>query len=242
MEAILETTNVSKKFGGLQVLDRVNLTVYAGEILGLVGPNGAGKTTLFNILSGAIPLDSGTVTAFGTEIQNKKPFEIATLGLVRTFQIVRPFPTMTCRENILVARLLSTPRPSVKDPLIDELLESIGIAHLALKKAQELTLMEKKKMEIARALATTPKLLLLDEVMSGLNPTEINEAIELLLKLRKEKNITIIWIEHVMKAIVKTADRIAVLHRGQLLTVDTPSKVISDPQVIEVYLGRANHA
>ena len=242
MKAVLAVSDVSKAFGGLQVLTKINLQVNESEILGLVGPTGAGKTTLFNILSGAMKADTGQISLFGTDIQHKKAFEIAKLGLVRTFQVVRPFPNMTCSENLEVA-IISSSRPCAsKAKFIQELLEMVGLQASSSAIARSLTLMQKKKLEIARALATSPKVLLLDEVMSGLNSTEMNEAIALLHSLKRERGLTIIWIEHVMKAVMSTADRVTVLHQGQILKVATPAEVAHDPKVIEVYLGSNEHA
>lgn len=236
---LLEGQGVTKYFGGLAAVSDVDFYVDQGEILGLIGPNGAGKTTLFSIVAGALKPTSGRIFFEGQEITGLPADEICRRGIARTFQIVRPFGTMTCLENVLVAAVNRHPRRprAVLEGAARELLGQVGLADLADQEARHLNVIQKKRLELARALATEPRLLLLDEVLGGLNTQEIQEAVDDIRALRDRRGITILWIEHVMGAIMKAADRILVLDQGRVLTAAPPREVVSDPRVIQAYLG-----
>jgi len=237
-------TELSKVFGGLKAVDNVALSVVPGERRALIGPNGAGKTTLFNLISGLFPSDMGTLRFNGREIGRLRSFEICRLGIARTFQIVRPFLKMSCLENVLVgiagreekeARKKEEKRNEAR-----ELLKFTGLRGEENRLAQNLTLIQKKRLEMARALATRPRVILLDEVLAGLNPSEMRQALELIEVIRCERKITIFWIEHVMGAIMKGSDRIIVLDQGKKIREGKPQEVVSDPRVIQAYLGEAD--
>ena len=237
---ILEARAVAKRFGGLQALDGVDLDVREGEILGLVGPNGSGKTTLINVISGHFPLTSGAIAVDGVQIGHLPAHEIAGRGVARTYQIPRPFANMTVLDNVTLAATFGGPaRPAAE--MRDEAVHWIGFTGLAGKEAAlpaELNLHERKFLELARALAARPKLLLLDEVLSGLNPAEIDNAIRLVRAIRAQ-GATIVFVEHLMRAVVELSDRVAVLNEGKLFALGAPREVMRDPRVISIYLGKA---
>lgn len=236
---ILEATGINKTFGGLKAVSDVDFHVNEGEILGLIGPNGAGKSTLFNLISGAIQMDSGTIIFNGTKISGKKPDKICRLGIGRTFQAAKNFAGMSLRQNVLMGALFGKKGQSASEAskYVDGILDYVGLSELRNKQVPDISLAHQKRLEVARALATKPKLLMLDEMMAGLNPTEVTEAMELVTKIR-DSGITVIMIEHVMKAIMNICDRIIVLHHGQKIADGTPQEVSSSKTVIEVYLGQ----
>jgi branched-chain amino acid transport system ATP-binding protein len=236
---ILEGEKVSKYFGGLRAVSNVDFHINQGEILGLIGPNGAGKTTLFNLISGALPTKRGEIKFKDKKISGLKPHQICRLGVARTFQSVKIFANMPVLENVLLSSFFGMPtRISSADATraAIESLEFMDLSELRMTPARDLTLGNQKRLEVARALATNPELLLLDELMAGLNQTEVAEAMELVTKLR-DKGITIFMIEHVMKAIMSICDRIMVLHHGEKIADGTPQEVCNSKRVVEVYLG-----
>jgi len=242
--AILEGNGVTKYFGGLAAVSNVDFHVEQGEVVGLIGPNGAGKTTLFNLISAALRLKSGTIKFRGIDITGFKPYRICRMGVARTFQTVKIFPNMLVLQNVILGSYFGmSPRISSSDApkKASEILEFVGLSRVSATPARDLTLANQKRLELARALATHPDLLLLDEIMAGLNPTEVAEAMELVVRIR-EKGISIIMIEHVMKAIMKLCDRIMVLHHGQKLAEGTPQEIATSEKVIKVYLGERAHA
>ncbi len=236
----MEGKGVTKSFGGLAAVDNVDFEVEEGEILGLIGPNGAGKTTLLNCISGVFPLTSGEIHFQGQSLAGLKPHQIARLGIGRTFQIVEPFASMTIRENVMVSALFGHggARRSVADARkkADEVLDFLKMGDKADLSAQGITVPGLKRVEFARALAMEPKLLLLDEVMAGLNPSEIDEIMALIRQVRAT-GITIVVIEHIMKAIMGCCDRILVLHHGRKVAIGTPEEIASNEAVIAAYLG-----
>jgi branched-chain amino acid transport system ATP-binding protein len=235
---MLEAKGVSKAFGGLKAVSNVDIHVDKGGILGLIGPNGAGKTTLFNMISGAIQMDSGTVMFDGTKISGKKPNQICRFGLGRSFQTAKNFAGMPVHQNVLMGALFGKKGRSNAQAgqIVDEVLDFVGLSELRDKMVPDIPLAYQKRLEVARALATQPKLLMLDEMMAGLNPSEVSEAMELVTKIQKS-GITIIMIEHVMKAIMNICDRIVVLHHGAKIAEGTPQEISTSKTVIEVYLG-----
>ncbi len=237
--ALLEGRRLSKRFGGVQALTEVDFAVEAGAIVGLIGPNGAGKTTLFNIVAGALPPGEGQVVFDGWPITGKPAFRICRRGIARTFQVTRPFGEMTCLENVAVA--IVNRRPDLGraawGPMAMEYLEAVGLGALAETAAKHLNVIQKKRLEIARALATEPKLLMLDEVLGGLNTQEIQEAVGFIRDLRDTRGLTVFWIEHVMGAIMQAAEKVIVLDQGRVLMVGTPKAVVADERVISAYLG-----
>ncbi|MCR4771262.1 MAG: ABC transporter ATP-binding protein [Oscillospiraceae bacterium] len=235
---ILEGIGVTRAFGGRRAVDNVDFDVEEGEILGLIGPNGAGKTTLFNLISGAISADSGTVTYKGRVISGMKPYRICHMGLARTFQKAKNFPDMTVRENVLMGAIFGKKGAdgAAAEKKTDEILSFVGLEQFRDKSPADIALALQKRVEVARALATSPDVLMLDEVMAGLNPTEVGEAMELISKIRGS-GVTIIMIEHVMKAIMTLCDRIIVLHHGQKIEEGTPDQISNSKTVIDIYLG-----
>lgn len=239
-ETILEGKDVTVYFGGLAAVKDVTFDVQKGEILGLIGPNGAGKTTLLNLISGVYPLTKGEISFYGQKISGLAPHLIAQKGISRTFQVVKPFPGMTVRENVAVGAMYGRAdhRQDVKGAMsrADEIMEFVHLAASSAKRVEEVTLADRKRIELGRALAMRPDLLLLDEVMAGLNPTEVDSIMELIRKV-KESGVTILVIEHVMKAIMGLCDRVLVLHHGQRIALQTPKEIVNNEQVIKAYLG-----
>jgi branched-chain amino acid transport system ATP-binding protein len=236
---ILEGEGVTKYFGGLAAVSKVDFHVDQGEIVGLIGPNGAGKTTLFNLISGALDLKSGSIRFKGEKISGLKPYQICRKGVARTFQSVKIFGKMLVTENASLGLLFgASTRVSSADAGREaaELLDFVGLAAMKTKPAHDLTLVNQKRLEVARALATKPELLLLDELMAGLNPTEVAQAMELVTQIR-DRGITIFMVEHVMKAIMSVCDRIIVLHHGEKIAEGTPQEIATSKTVVEVYLG-----
>ena len=242
-EPLLGVSGLSKYFGGLVALNTVDMSVFEGEIVGLIGPNGAGKTTLFNVIAGFLTPEKGRVVFQGRDITGFKSHKICQRGIARTFQIPKPFQHLSVLENMMVGTGFGAGlfKKQTAFEKIDEILEMAGLAGKIFQPAGSLNLVERKKLEVSRALSTAPKLILLDEVIAGLNPTEVSEMIELIKKLR-DMGLTILLIEHVMKVIMNLSDRVVVLHYGAKLCEGTPRDVVSNPNVIEAYLGSSAHA
>jgi branched-chain amino acid transport system ATP-binding protein len=236
---ILEGEGVTKYFGGLAAVSNVDFHVDHGEIVGLIGPNGAGKTTLFNLISAALVPKPGTIKFKGENITGLKPHQICRKGVARTFQSVKTFANMPVLDNVVLGSFFGMPTGMSSADAVTEatgLLEFVGLSALRATLAKDLTLANQKRLEVARALATKPELLLLDELMAGLNPTEVAQATELVARIR-HKGTTIFMIEHVMEAIMSVCDRIIVLHHGEKIAEGTPQEIATSRKVVEVYLG-----
>ena len=234
--ALLEVSGISKSFSGLKAVQNVTFEVPEGKIVGLIGPNGAGKTTCFNMIAGVYKPDSGSVKLSGAAIDGKRPDEICKGGIGRTFQIVKPFAGLSVLDNVVVGALNATASVVEARKVAEEVLDVLGLAPKRMQAASTLTLPDRKRLEVARALATRPKLLLLDEVMAGLRPTEVDLMVRVLLDLNK-RGLTILLIEHVMRAVMALAGNIVVLHHGELISRGTPDQIAKDPKVLECYLG-----
>jgi branched-chain amino acid transport system ATP-binding protein len=239
---LLEVEGISKRFRGLQAVDSVTFSVPKGGIVALIGPNGAGKTTTFNLIAGAIRPDSGRVRLDGADITGFRADRACHAGIARTFQLVKPFGALSVLENVTVGALRASANMAAARQAAFAILERLGLADKADIAAKSLTLPERKRLETARALATRPKILLLDEVMAGLRPTEIDAMVKTFANLARETGIAILLTEHVMRAVMALAQHIIVLHHGQKIAEGTPQQVSRDPSVLECYLGTAGHA
>lgn len=239
---MLELIDVGKSFDGLRALDGLTFTVEAGEILGMIGPNGSGKSTAFNVITGTLPSDDGRVIFEGEDITGLAPHRISHKGIARTFQVVKPFPQLTALENVLAGRLFGgdgASRNARASAEALDVLDRVGLADKAQIKAESFTIVERKWLEVARALAASPKLLLLDEFMAGLTSREIPHAIDLVRTIR-DSGVTIVIVEHVIKAITGACDRVIVLDAGRKLAEGPVEHVVNDPGVIKAYLGTSN--
>ncbi len=237
MNALLSVAGVSKRFRGLLAVGNVSLDVMERDVFAIIGPNGAGKTTLFNTICGVFRPDGGTIAFAGERIDGHPPDEVCRRGIGRTFQLVRPFPGLSVLDNVVVGALLR--HVSVEDARAraQELLRRLDLFNQRHQRATSLTLPDRKRLEVARALATEPRLLLLDEVMAGLRPTEVDRMVAIMTELNRASGLTIVLIEHVMRAVMALASRVLVLHHGAVIAQGAPAEVVHDPQVIKSYLG-----
>jgi branched-chain amino acid transport system ATP-binding protein len=236
MTALLSVTDVSKRFRGLTAVSAVSFDVQPGEIFAVIGPNGAGKTTLFNMIAGAMTPTDGSITFAGDRIEGLRADEIARRGIGRTFQLVKPFPALTVEDNVVIGALMHAGTLDEARKLAREIMSRLDLFNKRAQVASSLTLPDRKRLEVARALATRPKLLLLDEVMAGLRPTETDRIVAILRELNRD-GLTILLIEHVMRAVTALASKILVLHHGARIAEGTPENVLREPAVIESYLG-----
>ena len=234
---ILEVRGVTKRFGGLTALSRVSFNVEEGAIIGIIGPNGAGKTTLFNVITGFLKPEEGEVIYDGQTITGLPPHRIARMGVARTFQIVKPFPELTVEEAVRVGAYLRAKSEEEVNDIVDDVLEFVGIEELRDRYGKELNLIQLKLTEIARALATRPRLLLIDEAVAGLTPGEIDDIIEMVHRINEERRITVCLIEHIMRFIMRVSERIIVLHHGEKIFEGKPEEAYEDEAVIKAYLG-----
>jgi branched-chain amino acid transport system ATP-binding protein len=234
---LLQVEGISKRFSGLQAVDRVSFSVPPGAIVGLIGPNGAGKTTIFNLIAGVFPPDTGTISLDGRDITGLRADLACGAGIGRTFQVVRPFGALTVLDNVMVGAFKRTASPGVARRAAMQILERVGLADKAKAVATSLTLPERKRLETARALATGPKLLLLDEVMAGLRPVEVDQMVRVFADLSRETGLAILLTEHVMRAVMALSHHIVVVHHGQKICEGPPEAVARDDKVIACYLG-----
>lgn len=234
--AYFEVNNIFKRFGGLNAVNGLTFSVEQGQIYGLIGPNGSGKTTIFNLINGYFPLNKGTIFFEGQRISGLKTYEISRRGIGRTFQVVKPLKRMTVFENVLTSAFLRTNTQREAADLAEEMIDFCGLSPHRDKLARALPIASRKRLEITRALATRPKLLLLDETAAGLNPSELEEAVTLIKKIR-DSGVTVIIVEHIMKVIMTISDRILAVNMGMAIVEGSPAEVASHPDVISAYLG-----
>jgi branched-chain amino acid transport system ATP-binding protein len=237
VNGLLDVRGVSKSFRGLKAVSDASFTIPEGSINALIGPNGAGKTTIFNMVAGVFAPDSGKIEFLGKEIQGLRPDQVCAAGIGRTFQNVKPFAGLTVLDNVIVGALLRSKTVSAAKSYAAEIMEKLGLGAKRDLPASSLTLPDRKRLEVARALATRPRLLLLDEVMAGLLPTECDLMVEVFRGLNKTDGLTILLIEHVMRAVMALAQHIGVLHHGEVIARGTPAEIVRDPAVLECYLG-----
>ncbi len=237
MSVLLEVQGVSKSFRGLRAVANVSFTVDANAVCALIGPNGAGKTTIFNVIAGVFAPDSGEILFNTKGISGMRPYEICALGIGRTFQIVKPFAGLSVLDNVIVGALKRSSGIHDARKYAAMIVEQLGLGPKGNFPAASLTLPERKKLEVARALATRPQLLLLDEVMAGMRPTECEQLVALLREMNRRDGITLLLIEHVMRAVMALADKVIVLHHGEVIAQGSPEQVVRDPAVLESYLG-----
>jgi branched-chain amino acid transport system ATP-binding protein len=237
---LLEVTDLGKNFGGLAALHGISFNIPRERIIALIGPNGAGKTTLFNVITGVYVPNSGLIKLEGMDITGKPPHVICKIGVARTFQIVRPFLQMTSLENVMVGAMFGNMKEMSSKEASEKAQQCLEFVNLSEKRdivTGNLTLPDRKRVELAKALASNPKIVLLDEVISGLNPTEVVGAMDLIRKIRDELKITVFWVEHIMEAVMRIADTIIVLHYGEKIAEDTPQRIVNNKKVIDAYLG-----
>jgi branched-chain amino acid transport system ATP-binding protein len=237
VSALLEVRGISKSFRGLRAVSDAAFEVREGAMTALIGPNGAGKTTCFNMIAGVYAPDAGSILFAGEPIHGLRPDQVCAAGIGRTFQIVKPFAGLSVLDNVMVGALLRSNAVSSAQRRADEIVEKLGLGAKANLPASSLTLPDRKRLEVARALATRPRLLLLDEVMAGLRPTECDQMVEVFRDLNRSEGLTILLIEHVMRAVMALAQDIVVLHHGEIIARGTPTDVVRDPAVLECYLG-----
>jgi len=240
MADALVITNLSKRFGGLRAVQHVSFTVRENETLALIGPNGAGKTTAFNLIMGFYRPDAGSVSAFGQELVGLRPHRVCALGVARTFQVAKPFGGMSVLDNVMTGAFLRDRSPDAARARAREAIEFVGLSAREGTAARDLTTIDQRRLEMARALATQPRLLLLDEVMAGLNPAEVDQAVGLVGKL-SQRGLTIVIVEHLMRAIMAVAKHIVVLDHGQKIAEGAPRAIVENPEVIRAYLGSYVH-
>ena len=237
MSALLELRTISKTFRGLRAVSQVSFNVEENSIVALIGPNGAGKTTLFNVVAGVFSPEDGEIHFNGTRIDGLRPDQVCAAGVGRTFQIVKPFAGLTVLDNVVVGALHRVPDVKRARQHAESILDTIGLGAKRDFPAHTLTLPERKRLEIARALATQPKLLLLDEVLAGLRPTECDEMVAILRALNQRDGISILIVEHVMRAVMALAHKVVVLHHGEVIAQGSPEQIVCEPAVVESYLG-----